>query len=117
MIVSRPDISFAVTKLAQYSHNPSDTHLAAAKHILRYLAGTKELGITYQGASNAGLLGYSDSDWAGDQDDRKSMGAHAFLLAQGAVCWSSKKQHINSLSSTEAESTCHFCKPPHRELG
>jgi len=103
MIVSRPDISFAVTKLAQYSHNPSTSHLAAAKHLIRYLKGTADLGICYRGSSGAGLIGYSDSDWAADRDDRRSMGAHVFLLAQGAVCWSSKKQHVVSLSSTEAE--------------
>ena len=59
--------------------------------------------LRYDGPSNSGLYGFSDSDWAECRDDCKSIGAYCFLLADGAISWSSRKQHVVSLSSTEAE--------------
>jgi hypothetical protein len=103
MIVSRPDIAYAVSRLAQFSANPSEDHLHAAQYILRYLQGSSHLRLRYDGSSNSGLHGYSDSDWAEDRNDRKSIGAYTFLLANAAISWSSRKQHVVSLSSTEAE--------------
>src|SRR5882762_9274941 len=103
MIVSRPDISYAVSRLAQYSANPSPSHLNAAQHVLKYLKGTSSMRLRYDGSSNSGLYGFSDSDWAECRDDRKSIGAYCFFLADGAISWSSRKQHVVSLSSTEAE--------------
>jgi len=103
MVVSRPDISFAVTKLAQFSSNPSPLHYNLAKHVLRYLKGTAAYQLTYDGGSGMGLIGFSDSDWAGDKDDRKSMCGHVFLLAGAAISWASRKQDVVALSSTEAE--------------
>jgi len=64
MIVSRPDISYAVSRLAQYSANPSPSHLNAAQHVLKYLKGTSSMRLRYDGSSNSGLYGFSDSDWA-----------------------------------------------------
>ena len=100
---TRPDISFAVQKLSQYNSNPSDAHWNYAKYVLRYLQGTKDYRLRYFGSSNDGLLGYSDSDWAEDRDDRRSTGAYVFLMAGGAISWQSRKQPTVSLSSTEAE--------------
>lgn len=100
---TRPDIDFAVTRLSKYNANPNESHYNLAKYILRYLQGTKDYRLRYFGASNDGLLAYSDSDWADDRDDRHSTSGFVFLMAGGAVSWASRRQTTVSLSSTEAE--------------
>ena len=100
---TRPDISFAVTRLSRYSANPSSEHWRLGQYVLRYLQGTASAVILYDGASNAGLVAYSDSDWAEDKDDRHSTSGQIFCLAGGAVSWTSRRQSTISLSSTEAE--------------
>jgi transposase InsO family protein len=104
---TRPDISFAVSALGKYSGNPDKSHFAALKRLLRYLRGTTEYGITYKGtgdrASQPQLVAYSDSDWANDRADRRSVTGYAFLLSGGAISWASKKQSTTAQSSTEAE--------------
>ncbi|KAM0960125.1 hypothetical protein ACFX2I_025122 [Malus domestica] len=82
---------------------PTEMHLQAAKRALRYVKGTIGLGVFYRKEGNQELLGYSDSDYAGDQDDRKSTSGYVFLISSGAVSWSSKKQPVVTLSTTEAE--------------
>ena len=103
MLGTRPDISYAVTRLLQYNANPSEVHLGYAKYILRYLHGTKALCLHYDGASSSGLIAYSDSDWAESRDDRHSTSGFVFLMANCAVSWASRRQPTISLSSTEAE--------------
>ena len=103
MLGTRPDISFAVTRLSKYNANPSEAHWNYARYILRYLAGTSHYRLRYSGASNAGLIAYSDSDWAEDRDDRHSTTGFIFLMAGGAISWASRRQPTVSLSSTEAE--------------
>ncbi|XP_071921816.1 secreted RxLR effector protein 161-like [Coffea arabica] len=83
--------------------SPTELHLLAAKRILRYLQGTRNLGIYYKKGEKSNLVGYTDSDYAGDQDDGRSTSGYVFMLGTGAICWSSKKQPIVTLSSTEAE--------------
>ena len=73
------------------------------KHILRYLAHTPTLGLWYPKGSAFDLIGYSDSDYAGDRVDRKSTLGTCHFLGRSLVCWSSKKQNCVSLSTTEAE--------------
>ena len=101
-IYSRPDISYAVSKLARYISDPSAIHLAAAKRLLRYLQGTRHLSIIFSASKPCTLYGHADSDWAQDLDDRKSTSGYAFYL-NGLISWSSKKQTIVALSSMEAE--------------
>ena len=101
-ITPRYSIAHAVSKLSQYSARPDNTHWTALKRVLRYLKGTKELGITYASGSLV-LTGWTDSDWAGDLDDSKSTAGYVFLLGGGAISWASKKQPSVALSSTEAE--------------
>ncbi|TFY59187.1 hypothetical protein EVJ58_g5934 [Rhodofomes roseus] len=103
MLGTRPDISFAVTRLAKFSSNPSKEHMKFAYYVLRYLQGTKELALCYDGGSNSGLIAYSDSDWAEDRDDRHSTSGFVFLMANCVVSWVSRRQPTVSLSSTEAE--------------
>ncbi|KAL7284900.1 hypothetical protein ACG7TL_002214 [Trametes sanguinea] len=100
---TRPDIDFAVNRLSKYNANPSDAHWHYAKYVLRYLQGTKHFRLRYDGASNDGLLVYSDSDWGEDRDNRRSTSGYVFLMAGGAISWASRRQPTVSLSSTEAE--------------
>ena len=89
-IGTRPDIAFVATRLSRFNNNPTQGHIKYAKYILRYLKGTKELKIKYDGASNAGLIGYSDSDWGENRDDCHSTSGHIFLMANGAISWASQ---------------------------
>ncbi|PNX67669.1 hypothetical protein L195_g055750 [Trifolium pratense] len=90
---------------ARYMERPTEMHVAVVKRIMRYLKGTMKFGILYKCKSSIGLTlqGWSDSDYAGDHDDRKSTSGYVFTLGESAVCWSSKKQPIVTLSTTEAE--------------
>ena len=67
-------------------------HIKYAKYVLRYLKGTKELKIKYDGALDAGLIGYTDSDWGENRDDCHSTSGHVFLMANGAISWASQQK-------------------------
>jgi hypothetical protein len=82
---------------------PTMTHFKAAKRILRYLKGTLDFGLMYSFPNDFNLVGYCDSDWAGDLDDRKSTTGFVFFMGNTAFAWSSKKQPIVTLSTCEAE--------------
>ena len=100
-IGSRPDISFAVTTLSRFVESPRTTHLITMKRVFRYLKTTCDLRLVLEG-NNLDLVGYSNADWA-SQMDRHSISRYAFFLSGGAISWSSKKQPIITLSSTESE--------------
>ncbi|XP_062014728.1 secreted RxLR effector protein 161-like [Rosa rugosa] len=99
----RPDLMFSISLISRYMERPTELHTQAAKKILRYLKGTAELGIAYRRGGEEKLVGFADSDYAGDIDDRKSTSGYVFMLGTGAVSWSSKKQPVVTLSTTEAE--------------
>jgi len=83
---------------------PSGEHWRAVKRIFRYLRQTMELGIRYQNSGgNMILKGYSDADYAGDTETRRSITGYIFTIAGGAVSWKSQRQSMLSLSTTEAE--------------
>jgi len=103
LTATRPDIMFSVSLISRYLSRPTELHLQAAKRILRYLKGTTSYGIFYKKGEEANLLAFTDSDYAGDEDDSKSTSGYVFLFSSGAVSWMSKKQPIVTLSSTEAE--------------
>ena len=103
MIGTWPDISFAVTKMAQFSANPSSKHMNAAKHILRYLNTTRSASIIYDGGSNKGLIAFMDSDWASDKIKHRSQTSFFFMIAGAIFLWQSQAQKTIALSSTEAE--------------
>ncbi|XP_062075335.1 uncharacterized protein LOC133779378 [Humulus lupulus] len=103
LTASRPDICFSVGLCARYQSNPTGSHFTAVKRIMKYVAGTLELGLWYTCDTNMSLVGYSDSDWAGSLDDRKSTSGGCFYLGNNLVSWLSKKQNSISLSTTEAE--------------
>jgi hypothetical protein len=101
--ITRPDISFAVNKVAQFMHSPTTTHWTAVKRILRYLVGSSFHGLFFKPSSSINLHAYSDADWAGCPDDRRSTTGFCIFLGPNLVSWSAKKQHTVSRSSTEAE--------------
>ena len=103
LTATRPDVMFVVSLISRYMEHPTKIHLQTAKKILRYLKGTVDYGVFYKKGGNEDLVAYTDSDYAGDLDDRKSTSGYVFLLSSGAVSWSSKKQPVVSLSTTEAE--------------
>jgi hypothetical protein len=100
-VMMHPDIAFAVSTLSQYLDEPHSTHLQAITQIFCYLTGTKDLRLVL-GGSHSAIAGYSDVDWA-SQIHCHSISGFAFFVGIGAVSWSSKKQPIITLSSTEAE--------------
>ena len=100
---TRPDIAFAVSNVAKFSSNPGTKHWKAVKRILRYLKGTAGLGLLYLATNTDELHGYSDSDWAGDLDDRKSTSGYLFRLSGAPISWRSRKQTSVALSTAEAE--------------
>ena len=102
-IGTRPDISFAVSRLAQYAYNPSSQHLRLAKYILAYLKGSAELKLRYDGANGEGLHGYSDSSYGDQTEDSHSTSGYVYLLGNAAISWSSRKQRTVAQSTTHAE--------------
>jgi hypothetical protein len=102
-VTSRPDISYAVNQVAQHSENPNRSHWAAVKRIISYLKGTSKLGIKFDGRCSKTITGFTDADYAGDLDTRRSTTGFVFLLNSGPVSWSSRRQPCVSLSTTEAE--------------
>ena len=111
-ISTRPDIAFYAMWLGQFNASPTRRHLLAAKHVLRYLSGTKTLALCLGSPSPhvpstlRGFIqnvGCSDADWASDALDRKSISGYSFYFEGSLISWSAVKQKSIALSSTEAE--------------
>ena len=100
---TRPDIAYIVGVLARFCHKPTQLHLIAAKRVFRYLGGMADLALTFTASGNPELLGYSDADWAGDRDSRRSTSGNVFVMSDGAITWSSKRLNSVALSTVEAE--------------
>ena len=109
---TRPDITFAVGLLSRFVNQPNNKHVGAMKRVLRYLSSNLNYGLTYQrqhgNTSQIVIDGFSDSDWGGDPDTRRSVTGVVFNLAGGAVSWLSRLQSGVALSTAEAEyiATC-----------
>ena len=101
-VVSRPDIAYATGILSQFIQNPGYAHWEGVKRIISYLNTTKNHWLTFGGTSKTLVEGYSDADWA-SQKDWHSISGYVFFLGRGAITWSSKKQYIIVLLSTESE--------------
>ncbi|GKA37349.1 retrovirus-related pol polyprotein from transposon TNT 1-94 [Tanacetum coccineum] len=103
LTTSRHDIQFSNCLCARYQANPKESHLIVVKRIFKYLKGTPSLGLWYPKCSGFDLKGYSDSDYAGCNMDRKSTSGAGQLLGGKLVCWSAKKQQFVAMSSAKAE--------------
>ena len=97
------ELMHAVSLIFRFMKIPKDSHWQAGKRILRYLKGTKGFGILYIRENEFKLVGYTDSDWDGNIDDRKSTSVYVFHIGSGAISWASKKQPIVAQSTVEAE--------------
>ena len=102
---SRPDIAQAVSVVAQYATNFREIHCTAVKRILKYLRGTTDFALCYSSIStgNQELIAYTDADYAGDLNDRKSRSGSILFLNNGPVLWISRKQPCTATSTTESE--------------
>ena len=100
-IATRPDIAFSVSLLSQYNENPGQIHWEAVKRVLRYLKATKGWKLVY-GTEQDDLKGFTDADGA-SQEHRHMISVYIFMIDGSAVSWSSKKQELVTLSTTESE--------------
>jgi hypothetical protein len=105
LVHTQPDISFAVGYVSRFMEKPRQEHLAAIKHLLRYILGTIYYGLVYPKFTKGSnrLIGYSDSDLGGDVDERKSTARVIFFLGEMVISWQSQKQKTVALSTCEAE--------------
>ncbi|KAJ9548353.1 hypothetical protein OSB04_020896 [Centaurea solstitialis] len=103
LIVTRPDIAYAVHTINQFMAAPCFDHYATVVRILRYLKGTMFHGLHFSSKSLLVLRGFSDSDWDSDMTDRRSTTSYCFFLCDSLISWRSKKQSLTARSSTEAE--------------
>uniref|UniRef100_A0A5S6QNT0 Reverse transcriptase Ty1/copia-type domain-containing protein n=1 Tax=Trichuris muris TaxID=70415 RepID=A0A5S6QNT0_TRIMR len=101
--VSRPDIAFAVNLLCRRVESPTHRDWTAVKRVMRYLAGSVHRKLCFATEGSTVLTGFVDADWAGDHADRKSTSGHVFQIGHSSIVWSSKKQSVVAMSSTEAE--------------
>ena len=106
-MMTRVDIVFQVQALSRHLQSSKEEHMVAAKRVLRYLQGTKDLSLVYEAnkddCGKPSIVGFSDADWGGDHDTRRSTTGYLFKLGGGAVSWASKLQPTVALSSAEAE--------------
>ena len=101
---TRPDIAYSMSVLSRFLTNPSPAHIEAAKRVMRYMKGTAGYGISYgSGTISPNLHRYSNADYAGYKETRRSTSGYVFFLAGGPFSWRSRRQNTITLSSTEAE--------------
>ncbi|KAE8664877.1 UDP-N-acetylglucosamine 1-carboxyvinyltransferase 2-like [Hibiscus syriacus] len=100
---TRPDISYAIQQICLYMHDPRDEHMNALKRIIRYIQGTLHLGLHISPSSITDLVSYTDADWGGCPDTRRSTSGYCVFLGDNLISWSSKRQPTLSRSSVEAE--------------
>ncbi|XP_019156720.1 PREDICTED: uncharacterized protein LOC109153270 [Ipomoea nil] len=103
LTITRPDLAYAVNRLCQFMHSPTDDHWVMVKRVLRYIKGTLNYGLRLSPSASSDIHAYSDSDWAGCPVDRKSTSGYAVFLGSNFFSWLSRKQRTVARSSTEAE--------------
>lgn len=100
---TRPDIAYAVQQVCLFMHDPRESHYHALKRILRYIRGTIDHGLHLYPSPTTQLTAYTDADWAGCPDTRRSTSGYCCFLGDNLISWSSKRQPTISRSSAEAE--------------
>jgi hypothetical protein len=100
---TRPDISYVVSVVSRYMHDPRKGHLDAVDRILQYLKSCPGKGILFQSHGHLKVEGYCDADWANCRDDRRSTSGYCVFVGGNLVSWRSEKQAVVSRSTTEAE--------------
>ncbi|XP_068663015.1 uncharacterized mitochondrial protein AtMg00810-like [Aristolochia californica] len=100
LTITHPDIAHAVNSVSQFLHSPTDDHFLVVKRIIRYVKGTLHFGLSFRPSASPGsLVAYSDADWAGCPDTRRSTSGYSIYLGDNLVSWSAKKQPTVSLSN------------------
>ena len=109
MICTRPDIAYAISELSRYGANHGTGHWNALVHVIRYVKGSKAVGITFKGGSGLYPCLFSDASFASDVDSRRSVSAYVSYAGGGPVSWKSKLQSTTALSTCESEyiALCH----------
>ncbi|KAF5462462.1 hypothetical protein F2P56_018466, partial [Juglans regia] len=100
---TRPDIAYSVHRVSKFMHQPKEPHWQAVKRILRYLKHTISFGLYFSNQTDQALHSFSDADWAGDSDDRRSESAYCIFHEKNLISWSCKQQQTVARSSTESE--------------
>lgn len=100
---TRLDILYATRLINRYMKTPTTTHLKATKRIIRYIKGTIDFGLWFSTSNDCKLVGYSGSDWAGDEDNRESTSGFIFFMGNTTFTWMSKKQAIVTFSTCETK--------------
>ena len=103
LTVARPYIMYGVIMISIFMESPKYSHWKACKRIMRYISGTKDLGIMYSTSENFKLIGYTDSENGGNTYVRKSTSGYTFHFGIGVVSWDLKRQPIVTLYSIEEE--------------
>jgi hypothetical protein len=102
-LTHKTEYIISVNKVCQFLHAPTTTHWTAVKRRIRYIKGTLQVGLTFKYSSSQLLSAFSDADWAGCPDDRRSTRGYAIFFGPNLISWSVKKQPTMSRSSTETE--------------
>ena len=100
---TRPDLAYSLSVVSQFMHSPSEEHMNAVIRILRYLKSSPGKGIMFTKGGTLSVEGYTDADWAGSIDDRRSTAGYLTFVGGNLVTWRSKKQGVVARSSAEAE--------------
>ncbi|XP_014489924.1 uncharacterized protein LOC106752705 [Vigna radiata var. radiata] len=103
LIITRPELSYAVNLVSQFLQAPTTDHFQAVKRILRYVKGTMSYGLSFTRGASPNVLGYSDADWARCIETRRSTYGYSIFLGDNLVSWSAKKQPTVARSSCESE--------------
>ena len=112
LTASRPDISYSVGVCVRYQPNPKESNIIALKRIIKYVKATTDFGVWYSKNTNDVLAGYSDANWAGNADDRKSTSGGCFYVGNNLISWMNKNQNSISYPLLRLNTSLSVAVPP-----